>query len=37
MNVGGADPHGRGLLGMADRATAVGSGGSLVAAMLPLA
>jgi signal transduction histidine kinase len=44
--VGGADPHGRGLLGMADRATAVGGrlmvessagGGSLVAAMLPLA
>jgi signal transduction histidine kinase len=44
--VGGADPHGRGLVGMADRATAVGGrlmvestvgGGSLVAAMLPLA
>jgi signal transduction histidine kinase len=44
--VGGADPHGRGLLGVADRATAVGGrlmvessagGGSLVAAMLPLA
>ncbi len=44
--VGGADPHGRGLVGIADRATAVGgrltiessaAGGSLVAAMLPLA
>ncbi len=44
--VGGADPHGRGLLGVADRATAVGGrlmvessagGGSLVAAMLPVA
>jgi signal transduction histidine kinase len=44
--VGGADPHGHGLVGMADRATAVGgqlmvessaAGGSLVAAMLPLA
>jgi signal transduction histidine kinase len=42
--VGGADPHGLGLLGLADRATAVGgrlmvessAGGSLVAAMLPL-
>jgi signal transduction histidine kinase len=44
--VGGADPHGRGLLGMAVRAAAVGGrlmvessagGGSLVVAMLPLA
>jgi len=44
--VGGADPDGRGLVGMAERATAVGgrlmvessaAGGSLVAAMLPLA
>jgi signal transduction histidine kinase len=44
--VGGADAHGRGLLGVADRATAVGGrlivessprGGSVVAAMLPLA
>jgi signal transduction histidine kinase len=44
--VGGADPHGRGLLGMADRVAAVGGrlmvessagDGSLVVAMLPLA
>jgi signal transduction histidine kinase len=44
--VGGADPHGRGLVGIADRATAVGgrlmiessaAGGSLVTATLPLA